>query len=71
LEHEKNMVLLKSHEGVAGGQYAEKETTHKILRAILWWPTLHKDVKKFYQVVMSVRDLGNLLREMKFPWFQK
>jgi hypothetical protein len=65
------MVLSEAHEGVAGGHYAGKETTQNILHIGLWWPTLHKDAKEFFRVVMSVRDLGNLLGEMKCPWFHK
>jgi hypothetical protein len=48
LEHEITMVLSKSHEGVARGQSEGKETTHKIMRAGLWWPTLHKYAKYFF-----------------------
>jgi hypothetical protein len=28
-------------------------------------------IKIFSRVAASVRDLGNLLGEMKFPWFHK
>jgi hypothetical protein len=31
----------------------------------LWWPTLHKDAKEFFRLVMFVRDLGSLLGGMR------
>jgi hypothetical protein len=43
LEHEILMILEESHDGIVGGNYAGKEMTSNILRAGLWWPTLHKD----------------------------
>jgi hypothetical protein len=35
------LILAKAHEGIAGGHYAGKATAQKVLRASLWWPTLH------------------------------
>lgn len=42
-EHERNSILVEAHGGVAGGHYTGKSTMQNILRAGLWWPTLHKD----------------------------
>ena len=47
LEHERQAFLTDAHGGVAGGHYAGKATTQKILKAGLWWPTLHTDGKKY------------------------
>ena len=49
LEHEWHAILVEAHEGVAGGHYAGKATTKKILRAGLWWPTLHNDSCDYYK----------------------
>jgi hypothetical protein len=49
MEVERPLTLTKSHEGISGGHYAGKETTQKVLRADLWWPTLHKDAKEYYK----------------------
>ena len=38
-------ILAEAHGGVAGGHYAGKAIVQKILRAGLWWPTLHQDSK--------------------------
>lgn len=43
------MILIEAHGGVAGGYYARKATMHNILRAGLWWPTLHKDMKEYFK----------------------
>jgi hypothetical protein len=49
LEHERPRVLAESHEGIVGGHYAGKDTTHKVLCTGLWWPTVHKDAKEYFQ----------------------
>jgi hypothetical protein len=50
LEHERRMILSEAHIGIMGGHYAGKATTHKVLRAGIWWPTLHKDAKELFQI---------------------
>jgi hypothetical protein len=47
MEEERPLILEEAHEGIAGGNYAGKETTQKVLRASLWWPSLHKDSKEY------------------------
>ena len=43
LEHEDvNKVVAELHEGPAGGHFSGDSTTHKILRAGYYWPTLFK-----------------------------
>jgi hypothetical protein len=49
MEEERPLILEEAHEGIAGGHYAGKETTQKILRDGLWWPTLHKYAKEYYK----------------------
>lgn len=41
-KHEIYMILIEVDGGATSGRYAGKATAHKILRKILWWPTLHK-----------------------------
>jgi hypothetical protein len=50
------LILAEAHEGIVGGHYAGKETTQKVLRAGLWWPTLHKDANEYYRPVMYVKE---------------
>ena len=40
---EAEKVLQELHDGPAGGHYVGEATTHKILRAGYYWPTLFKD----------------------------
>jgi hypothetical protein len=47
LEHERMMILIESHEGIAGGHYAGKATAQIFLCEGIWWPTLHKDAKEY------------------------
>jgi hypothetical protein len=48
LKHEyADKVLKKLHDGPAGGNFAGDTTTHKILRAGYYWPTLFKDTHTY------------------------
>jgi hypothetical protein len=49
---------LEAHEGIAGGHYSGKTTTQKILRAGLWWTTLHKDDKEYYKACDVCQRVG-------------
>jgi hypothetical protein len=47
MEAERPLILTEAHEGIIGGHYLGKETMQKVLRAGLWWPTLHRDTKDY------------------------
>jgi hypothetical protein len=49
LEREISLILVEEHEGVVRGHYARKVMAQNIVRARLWWPTLHQDAKEFCQ----------------------
>jgi hypothetical protein len=49
LEHERSRILAEAHEGITEGHYAGKSTPHKVLRAGLWWPTIHRYAKEYCQ----------------------
>jgi hypothetical protein len=49
MEAERTLILSKAHEGITVGHYAGKETMQKVLRAGIWWPTIHKDAKEYYK----------------------
>jgi hypothetical protein len=49
LEHERDIILVESHEGIAGGHYSGKSITQNLLRVGLWWKIVHKDAKKYCQ----------------------
>lgn len=46
-QHETEMIMGDAHEVTMGGHYAGKETTHKIMHARLWWPTIFQDTKDY------------------------
>jgi hypothetical protein len=58
LEHERSIILEEAHDGIYGGHYASKETTHKILCTGLWWPALHKDMKEYCQPYNICQRVG-------------
>ena len=43
LPREQGQVLVEAHAGVTGGHYGGRVTVRKVLRAGLWWPTLHSN----------------------------
>jgi hypothetical protein len=49
IEHERPRILAEAHEGIAGGHYVGKSTMKKVLHAILWWTTIHRDAKEYCQ----------------------
>jgi hypothetical protein len=67
LEEKIPLILAEAHEGIAGGQYARKETTKKVLRAGLWWPTLHKDAKDYYRACNICQRVGKPSRRDEMP----
>ena len=49
MENERPIILAYIHERIVGRHYAGKDIAQKILCAGLWWPTIHKDVKEYFQ----------------------
>jgi hypothetical protein len=49
VEHERQTILVEAHDGITGGNYERKSTTHNVLHVGLWWPPLHKDAKEYCQ----------------------
>ena len=67
MESERPLILAEAHEGIAGGHYAWKETTQKVLRDGLWWPTLHKDANEYYRACDVCQRVGKLSRRDEMP----
>jgi hypothetical protein len=67
LEHKIPRVLVEAHEGIAGGNYAGKDTTQKVLRTGLWWSTIHNDSKEYYQRCDVCQRVGKPNRRDEIP----
>jgi hypothetical protein len=67
MEAERPLILTEAHEGIAGGHYAGKETAQKVLRAGLWWPTLHRDAKDYYRACDVCQRVGKPSRRDEIP----
>jgi transposase InsO family protein len=67
LKSERPRILAESHEGITGGHYAGKSTTQKVLRAGLWWPTIHKDSKEYCQRCNVRQRVGKPNRRDEMP----
>jgi hypothetical protein len=66
LEHERPKILVESHEVIVGGHYVGKATTHKVLHAGLWCPTIHKHANEYYHQCGAYHRVGkpNIRDEM-------
>jgi hypothetical protein len=67
IEAERPLILEEYHEVIIGGHYAGKETMQKVLRAGLWWPTLHKDAKDYYKACDVCQRVGKPSRRDDMP----
>lgn len=60
-EIESKMILKDMHEGVCGGHYMAKTTTHKILKVGFWQPTLFRDAHEFVKVCDAFKRFSGKL----------
>jgi hypothetical protein len=67
MEAERPLIIAEPHEGIARGHYEGKETTQKVLRDGLWWPTLHKDAKDYYKACDVHQRVGKHSRIDEIP----
>jgi hypothetical protein len=67
MEHERPVILIEAHEGIVVGHYAGKATAQKVLRIGLWWPTVHKDSKKYFQNCDVFQRVGKSSRRDEIP----
>eukprot|EP00253_Pinus_taeda_P013099 PITA_13099 len=51
-------ILKACHDGPCGGHFADKRTTHKVLRMGYYWPSLSKDAKKYVRHCDSYQRMG-------------
>ena len=58
LEHERENIIHEAHYGPTGGHFQSDTTAKKIQQSGLWWPTLHKDCRKFVSQCDHCQRLG-------------
>lgn len=66
-EFERSSILVDAHGGAAGRHYAGRATAQKILRAGLWWPTLHQDSKAYYKACDVCQRTGRTSQRDELP----
>ena len=49
LKNETKDIIKEVKKGTIGGHYARKVTMHKIMHAKLWYPTIVRDMKEYYE----------------------
>jgi hypothetical protein len=60
-------ILKACHDGPCGGHFADKRTTHKILRMGYYWPSLFKDAKKYVRACDSYQRVGQPNHRVEIP----
>eukprot|EP00253_Pinus_taeda_P026227 PITA_26227 len=51
-------ILKACHDGPCGGHFANKRTSHKVLRMSYYWPSLFKNAKKYVRACDSCQRMG-------------
>ena len=64
---EAEKVLQELHNGPVGGHYARDATTHKILHAGYYWPTLFKDAHSYVRRCQIFQTVAGRQRKPSFP----
>eukprot|EP00253_Pinus_taeda_P016430 PITA_16430 len=57
-EDENYDILKACHDDPCGGHFADKRTTHKVLRMGYYWPSLFKDARKYVKACDSYQRMG-------------
>jgi hypothetical protein len=60
-------VLLELHAGEAGGHFSGDTTTHKVLRAGYYWPTLFRDAHALCRKCIICQKASGRLQKPSFP----
>ena len=60
-------ILIELHDGLAGGHFSEETTSHKVLRAGYYWPTLFKDAHAHARKCQICQVNGGRERSFAFP----
>ena len=58
---------MEVHEGVSGGHYRGHDTSRKVLRARLWWPTLNGDAIDYARTCDVCQRTGKPSRKDSMP----
>ena len=64
---EVDKVLLELHPGEAGGNFCGDTTTHKVLRAGYYWPTLFKYVHALCRKCVICQKASTRIQKPAFP----
>ena len=68
LEHEDVAKVVKElHDGPVGGHYSGDNTSHKILMAGYYWPTLFKDAHAYVRKCDTCQQSGGRLVKVTGP----
>ena len=66
-ESEQGKILHESHASPYGGHFVEDKTTHKILQAGFYWPTIFKDCFKWVKLYDQCQRTGNISKKHEMP----
>jgi hypothetical protein len=64
-EYEQQEILRKCHSSAYGGHHAGDRTAQKVLPSGFYWPTIFKDARNLFYLVMNAKELVIFLDAMK------
>jgi hypothetical protein len=67
IEHERPRILVEAHEGIYREHYRGKDIVQKVLCAGLWWSTIHRDEKDYFQKCDVCQRVGKPNRRDEMP----
>ena len=51
-------IMRACHDEPCGGHFSDRRMGHKVLQMDYYWPTIFKDVKKYFQVCDNCQRIG-------------
>ena len=67
LESEQGKILHECHASPYGGHFTGDKTTHKILQAGFYWPTIFKDCFEWVKLCDQFQRMGNISKNHEMP----
>ncbi|KAI3739976.1 hypothetical protein L2E82_30390 [Cichorium intybus] len=61
-------VLEHCHASACGGHFSGKKTGYKVLKAVLYWPTIFRDAHQTAKECLNCQQLGNISKRDQMPF---
>jgi hypothetical protein len=66
-ENQAQELIREFHEGICGGHFAPTATTHKIIRAGFYWPSIFRDSYATIRKCLSCQQFSGKMKKFVMP----